>query len=746
MRIGPQPEQSGPWRNTLRHSLRVLLVVGCLGAGASVVPPVRMALAQTSSEASQFATLVADRLFIDGANLLIAEGNVEALYGTTRLQARRITYNRSTGALSVEGPLVLNDGRDVVMLAESADLSDGMRRGLIRSARVVFDEQFQVAASSVERLDERYTEMTSVIASSCEVCERRPTPLWEIRASRIVHDEDELQVYFENAQFRLFGLPVAYLPRLRVPDPRLERATGFLSPRFTFNTGHGVGLRAPYFIVLSQDRDLTLTPFVASKGTRALEFRYRQAFATGQLELGGLVARDSIRPGRTRTLGYATGDFALGNGYQLGFNLIQPSDRGVLEDYDRDEPRLTSDITLERIRRDERIRLQALQFRSLRLADVNAQLPNQVGQAVLERRRDVPGLGGVAGFRLEAHVHRRKQVFAGLPEPAPGFGPGPRPRQMGRLSLDLDWRRDAVLPGGVLGAVGAHLGVDHFRLSQTGGAFPTSVSRVTPNLMAELRWPLVRSDADGVSHVIEPVAQVIWGRDRLSNLPHEASRMPELDEGNLFTYDRFAGRDVREAGLRANLGLSWTRHDPRGLSSTLTLGRIWRQRDLGQFAAATPLAGGRSNWLIAGSLDTVEGLSLSNRSLFTSDFRLQRTAFELDWTTDTYSVSTSYMRILGNAFEDRAATASEWSFEGSRQLDEYWTGRVGWRYDIAQNRAARALVGLNYENECLRMELGVERQFASATTPSARTSFGLNIDILGIGGNPSRARRACSDM
>jgi len=746
VRFTQQPAQDDPWRKTLNRGLRMMALACCLGAAVTVVPTLRPAEAQTQSQSPRFATLVADRLYIDGANLLIAEGNVEALYGTTRLQARRIVYNRTTGDLSVEGPLVLNDGREVVMLADAAELSDGMRRGLIQSARVVFDEQLQVAAATVERLDERFTEMTSVVASSCEICDSRPTPLWEIRASRIVHDEEELQVYFENAQFRLFGLPVAYLPRLRVPDPRLERATGFLSPRFTFNTGHGVGLRAPYFIVLSQDKDLTLTPFVASKGTRALEFRYRQAFATGRLELGGLVGRDSIRPGNTRYLGYALGEFELGNGYRFSFNLIHPSDRGLLEDYDRSEARLTSDITVERIRRDERIRLQALQFRSLRLADVNARLPNQVGQAVLERRQDMPGLGGVAGFRLEAHIHRRKQTFAGLPEPVPGFGPGPRPRQMGRLSLDLDWRRDAVLPGGVLGAVGAQLGLDHVRLSQTGGAFPTSVSRVTPNLMVELRWPLVRSGSSGVSHVIEPVAQVIWGRDQLGNLPHEASRMPELDEGNLFTYDRFVGRDVREAGLRGNLGFSWTRHDPDGWSSTLTLGRIWRQRDLGQFSTATPLAGGRSNWLLSGSLDTMDGLSLSNRSLFTTDFKLQRTAFELDWTTERYSISTSYMRIPGNAFEDRTATASEWSLEGTRQINDYWTGRVAWRYDIAQSRAARALVGLNYENECLRMEMGIERQFASATTPAARTSFGLNVDILGVGGNPGRNRRACSDL
>lgn len=704
-----------------------------------------LAPARGSAQASpEFATLIADQLFIDSATRLVAEGNVEALFDTTRLQARRVTYDRSTGALSIEGPLVLNDGRDVIMLADEAELSDGMRRGLIRSARVVFDEQLQIAAATVERVDERFTEMNAVVASSCEICATRPTPLWEIRARRVIHDDEAQQIYFENAQFRLFGLPVIYLPRLRVPDPRLERATGFLSPSFTFNTGHGVGLRTPYFIVLSQDRDLTMTPFLSNQGTRALELRYRQAFATGLLELGGTYARDSIRPGQSRGMLYATGDFALGRGYQLSFNLIQPSDRRFLEDYDRDQPRLTSDVTLERIRRDTRERVQLLQFRSLRLGDTNAVLPNQVGQAVLEHRRDVPGLGGVAGLRLGAEFQRRRQLLSGT-EALPGLI-ADRPRQMGRVSLDLDWRRDAVLPGGVLGAVGLHLGLDHFRLSDTGGTFPTQVSRATPNVMAELRWPLVRSDGSGARHVIEPVAQVIWGRDRMVGLPVEAGRMPEFDEGNLFTMNRFPGPESRESGLRGNLGVSWTRHDPDGWSSTLTLGRIWRQRDLGQFSVATPLAGANSNWLLAGSLDTMDGLTLSNRSHFTSDFKLERTALELDWSTDTYSISTSYMRILANPFEARAATASEWSFEGTRQLSEYWTGRVGWRYDIAQNRAARGLVGLNYQNECLRVEMGLERQFSSATTPTARTSFGVNLDILGIGGNPSRARRMCNEL
>jgi len=734
-------------RRFMLGALRALSVAVMLGVAGGVLVALPV-VAQTGAQEAQFATLVADELRIDGPDILVAQGNVEALFGTTRLQASRVVYNRRDGTLRIDGPLVLNDGREVIILADQAEMSDALRRGLIRSARVVLDEQLQIAAHSVERLDARFTEMNNVIASSCEICAQQRSPLWEIRARRVIHDEQEKQVYFENAQFRLFGLPVAYIPRLRVPDPRLQRTSGFLSPAFVLDNGHGVGLRAPYFLVLSQDRDLTVTPFWASKGTRALEMRYRQAFGAGQLEIGGLVARDQIRSGRLRRYGYATGEFAAGRGFVFSFNLIQPSDKQVLENYGRAEARLTNDLTLQRVRRDERLRLQLLQFRSMRRDDTNATLPNSVGQAIVERRLDVPGLGGVGMVRLETHLHQRNQALGinGRPGPVPELNEGPRPRHVGRVSLDLDWRRDSVLPGGVLGTIGGHIGLDQFSLSQTQGVFPTSATRITPNAMVELRWPWVRTGPGSVSHVIEPVAQVIWGRDKRSGLPHEANRLPELDEGNLFSYNRFASRDIREGGLRANLGLSWTRHDPMGWSSTLTLGRMWRQRDLGQFSTSTPLAGKPSAWLIAGSIDTLGGLQFSNRSVFDTDFSLRRTALELDWAGDGYSISTSYTRIFANRFEGRDETSAEWSFDGTRNIGAWWVGRVGWRYDVARNRAARAVFGLEYENECLRMNLQVERDFASATSSQDRTSLGMTIDILGLGGNPTRARRACTDI
>ena len=683
--------------------------------------------------AAELVTLLADRLFMDGPDRLIAEGNVEAASPQARLRAQRVVFDRRTGVLDISGPLVLTDqdGRST-LLADQAQLSDGMRRGLIQSARVVLDDQLQITAQSITRDDARFTQMTRVAASSCEICAQSQTPLWEVRASRVVHDQDARQLYFDDAQFRLFGLPVLYLPRLRVPDPSLNRATGFLSPRFVISTDHGFGLRAPYFIVLGDDRDLTVTPFVGSKGTRALDLRYRQAFASGMLELGGLVAQDSLRPGETRALGYARGVFVLPNDFRLSFSLTHPTDQKVLDDYAQPDSGLVSDVTIERIRREERIRLQVLGLRSVRVGVVSDTLPNRVGQVLYERRAQVPGIGGTASLRLDAHFHARQAPLAA------------DVRSIARLSLDLGWRRDGVLPGGVLAALGVNLGLDHARTSPALSGFAPAVTHVSPSVMLDLRWPWLRASPSGAVHILEPVAQVIWGRDTPAGLAQDLSFLPELDEGNLFQPDRFAARDRREGGLRANLGLIWTREDPAGWSSTLTVGRVIRQRDLGQFSAASPLSGARSHWLVGASLNTAQGLTISNRALIAPGGTVSRNAFEMDWTTQDFSLSTSFMRILADPTENRLANASEWRLEGTRKVNDDWTARLGWRYDIARKRPARAMAGLTFETECLRMEMGLERRFSTAANPNATTNFGLNLDVLGVGGKTGRSRQKCS--
>src|SRR5690606_35639045 len=247
-----------------------------------------------TARAQEAATLVADRVFLTADDRLTAEGAVEVFYKGARLTARRIVYDGATEELAIGGPITLTDGAGMVILADQAELSRDLTEGVLRSARMVLDEQLQIAADEIARSSGRFTRASRVVAASCQVCPSNSTPLWEIRARSVLHDQTERQLYFDHAQFRIAGIPVFYVPRLRMPDPTLKRATGFLMPRFRTTTALGPGLKLPYFIAIGDSRDLTLTPYLSASRTRTLEFRYREVLRSGTIEVNGAVTRDDL--------------------------------------------------------------------------------------------------------------------------------------------------------------------------------------------------------------------------------------------------------------------------------------------------------------------------------------------------------------------------------------------------------------------------------------------------------------------
>ena len=124
-------------------------------------------LAALPALAQDAATLVADRVFLNGNDTLTAEGAVEVLYKGLRLTASRIIYDARGETLTIEGPIMLNSGDGTVLLASQAELSRDLRDGVLTSARMVLQDQLQLAARTIRRSDGRLTTLDRVAASSC---------------------------------------------------------------------------------------------------------------------------------------------------------------------------------------------------------------------------------------------------------------------------------------------------------------------------------------------------------------------------------------------------------------------------------------------------------------------------------------------------------------------------------------------------------------------------------------------------
>ena len=706
---------------------------------ADVTLPRRPSVGDTG----EAATVLADVFTVQNDRTLTAAGGVVVWYQGSRLVASRIIVDGETGALTIEGPIHLsNPGAadpesEAILIADSGQLDRELQDGIVRGARLVLARELQIAATEMTRSQNgRISQLKQVVASSCQVCASDPTPLWEIRARNITHDAQTRLITFDHPQLRAFGVPIAAAPfTITAPDPTIERQSGFLRPELRTTSGLGFGVKLPYFLTLGDHADLTMTPYVSANRTRTLELRYRQALRRGVMEWNGAISRDDIRPGETRGYIFGNALFELDRGYRLGVQVQAASDRGYLLDYDvSDADRLWSGITLDRVTRDKLVLGRVGNYHSLRDDEDNSTSPALVADVLWLRRISPRWIGGQGVLEWSAHGHRR-------PSDRDILG-----RDMARGSFGFDWRRTEILPGGIVGAALLGLDADIYRVAQD-SRYDDYVARVDPMMGVELRWPLI-GGSDGVAHLVEPVIQLLWspsGED--DDIPNEDSRLIEFDEGNLYSDNRFPGYDARETGLRANVGVTWTRLDPSGWSLGMTAGRVFRANDDDIFADESPLAGSKSDWLLAANYSNPDGLAIANRALFDDSLNVSRNELRLGWMRQDLQISAGHLWINSDQEEGRVDDISELTANVGWQIADGWWGNAETRYDFEEDSAQRASLDVAYRNECITVEMGVSRRFTSSETVRPETSVGLSVRLGGFGtqkdGPGTVARRNC---
>ena len=681
-----------------------------------------------SVEAGGNMVLIADSVFMTGTDRLVAKGHVEALQGNVRIRATQIEYDGSRDKVTVTGPIYIEQGDIVRVLASSAELDTGFQNALLKSARVVLDQQLQMATAQMSRVDGRYNVLHKAKVSSCRVCDDGKPPLWQIRAKRIVHDQQERQIYFDHAQFRILDVPIIHFPQLRLPDPTLKRANGFLIPELHQNSQLGFGIKVPYFMTIGPHRDLTITPYIGAN-TRTLEYRYRQAFRNGNIQLNGAISDDEIHPDQPRYYFFVEGDFKLRNDYKLSFDVKYASDDAYLLDYDySDLDRLNSDLTLQRTRRDENTRFSVLHFQSLRDDEDNDTIPSIMTVAQTERRFFPNHLGGEGRLSLKWHGHYRQSDLPIDSGDADSIVDG---RDVQRATASLWWRRQWTHTSGLRTGLTGEVVFDGIKTAQD-TAFEGTEAQLTPSVAMDVRYPMSRTSAGGVTQILEPMAQIAWsGGDPLLVANDQSTRV-EFDEGNLLSLSRFPEGDRRERGATAAIGVNWSRFDPTGWQAHFSLGQVYHKKAQADFSESSGLSGTRSDLLVAGQVMSQNGFSIMARGLFDWSGGLNKASARAGWTNNKFWLDASLVWLEADLAEDRANRLSEWVIDGRYRLNRNWTALADWRYNVASSQSAEAGLGLEYRNECVKIGLSISRNFTTSATVQPSTDIGLTVALLGF--------------
>ena len=281
-------------------------------------------------------------------NTVAAVGNVQIYYGGATIEADQVIYDQKTKRLRAQGNVRLTEPDGKITYGQTLDLSDDFRDGFVDSLRLETPDDTRFAAARADRAKGNYTVLQNSVYTACEPCKDDPKkpPLWQVQAARIIHDEGEKMLYFEDARVEFFGVPLAYVPFMSAPDPTVKRKSGFLFPDLVESSQLGYGIEPKYFWALAPNYDLTFGTLLTTKQGALVEGEWRHRLLNGsyaikaagifQLDPGYFADRDgpnSPTASTFRGVIQTAGQFALNDKWVWGWTGFLATDNQFIYDY-----------------------------------------------------------------------------------------------------------------------------------------------------------------------------------------------------------------------------------------------------------------------------------------------------------------------------------------------------------------------------------------------------------------------------
>src|SRR5258708_1585705 len=154
-------------------------------------------------------------------NTVSAVGNVQIYYNGATIEGDEVTYDQKAKRLRAQGNVRRTEADGKITYVQVIDLTDDYRDGFVDSLRLETAEDSRFAAQRADRTQGSSRVLQNGVYTACEACRNDPKkpPLWQVRAARIIHDQNEKMIYFEDARVEFFGGPLACVPFMSAPDP-----------------------------------------------------------------------------------------------------------------------------------------------------------------------------------------------------------------------------------------------------------------------------------------------------------------------------------------------------------------------------------------------------------------------------------------------------------------------------------------------------------------------------------------------
>jgi len=726
--------------NKKRFALAAIFGALCLMSGAP--GPWKAASAQTLQAESDDgeALLSADAvLHNEEQQTITARGNVEVAYGERVLRADEIIYHIERDIIVAQGNVALvDDGGDVVF-ADRAEVTSDLDEALVNQVRALLRESSRMTAASAVRTEGNLTVFNKARFTPCSECTRgsEGEPLWQLEADQVTHDQEAQLLRYRNARLNFLGLPLLYTPYFEHPDWTVDRQSGLLSPSFGRDGFQGFYADLPYFHVIDETSDITLTPRILQNRLPLLNLEHRKLLPYGYMEtnVSGTYSKRQDANDRWRKESFrghldAIGRFSLSDRWRAGYDLRRATDQSYLRAYNFvDDARYDSRIFTERF--EGRNYFGAHAFAYQLLTDEISEKRQPFVLPLLEfSHQGEPRWGGayptldaslLSIVRRSGREVGRVSLTPGITLPAIGrFGEVYKLRS--GIQMDGYWTQ------------GHEPGSNSPDPADPDGSITTG--RIFPYAALEVRYPWL-IQGGGVQQTVEPIVQFVasppGGNHR--RIPNEDSVDLAFDDTNLFSINRFPGLDRIDSGSRVDYGVNYSLATGESFYSEVFLGQSYRLHSNSAFPADSGLRSRRSDYVTRLRLRPIDEIDLTYRArLDRNSLRPVQQEAEARLGPDYLNVELGYLDLPDLSTGQDLGRREEVVGRLNAQLTKQWRASLYATHDIAEDYTQRVGMVLGFDCDCFDFSAGVERRRYRDREVKPGYSFMFNVTFRYLGG------------
>lgn len=696
--------------------------------------------------------------------VVTATGDVRMYRQGDKLRADTVVWNRKTGKVTAIGNIAVTNPQGDTAYGDKIDLTDSLKDGVVDNMLVVLEQGGRLAAVKGERSEAGVVTLRQAAYTPCSVtdsegCPKEPS--WKVTAVKVVYRPDRERIYFTGARFNLFGFATVPLPKLSSPVGN-DAQSGILSPDIRYGRTNGFQIGIPYYFRLADNKGLTITPRLFTSVAPMIQGEYEQLSTKGAFKIlaygtvsprsNDLLTTPDNTPTQSAFRGYIDGvaRYQLDPNWSVSGSLRLTTDRTFLRRYEISyDDRLRSMFSVERIDANSYFAINGWLVQTLRLgtpptatspgvaADRQGLQPIALPEFDYRRRID-----DILGGRVNIQVNTLSIARTAGQDTQRAFA-----------SAQWDLRR--ITPWGQEVTLTAYARGDVYNASDTAATTVISYrgqsgfhARAIAALALDVKWPLIGEFLGGTQRLTPRVQIVASPPTTNLKVPNEDARAVDLEDSNLFALNRFPGYDRWEDSTRFTYGLDYSLDLP-GIAINATIGQSYRLSSKPTiFPDGTGLTDRWSDIVGRTEIRFHDFVSFIHRYRLDKDnFAVRRNEVDATVGTKRTYLLIGYLRLNRNispTLEDlrdseevrvgaRVGFARFWSIFGSTTIDLTDKNEDPQLVNANGFDPIRHRLGVQYEDDCLRLGLTWRRDYQNTGDAKAGNSFLLTLAFKNLG-------------